>query len=178
MSICTEEGCERPVSARQLCNAHYKWRRYNNVPLPDRVRAENAGKPCSTPQCSRKAATSGMCHACYAQKRRSGTVERQRIVGDIEGRMWQHSVATDAGCWEWQARVDAKGYPHIQASGKYQRMYVAAFDLYVGERPDGWHVHHLCWNKRCWNPAHLVAVTPTHHALIHRWSPEHRAASR
>jgi hypothetical protein len=176
MSECIEVGCQRPSKSRQLCERHYKQRRYRGEELPPRVRAENVGKPCSTPNCPRKAMTSGLCPACYAQMKRTGSVERQRIVGDILGRMWQHSIITDAGCWEWQAKADQKGYPRIQTNSGYQGMHIASYDFHVGERPDGWQVHHLCWNKRCWNPAHLVAVTPAHHALIHRWSEQHRAA--
>ena len=33
--------------------------------------------------------------------------------------------------------------------------------------PEGWHVHHLCENNRCRNPAHLIAVSPEDHAKIH-----------
>lgn len=70
-------------------------------------------------------------------------------------------ISEDAnGCWVWQGSVDTRGYAHMRANGKTQRVHRVAYRLWVADLPDGPGTHaavvmHICDNRRCCNPAHL-----------------------
>jgi hypothetical protein len=63
-------------------------------------------------------------------------------------------VNTETGCWEWLKSLDYNGYP---VNAQHRVAYVVAGN----HIPRGHQVDHLCSNKRCGNPTHLEAVTPT-----------------
>lgn len=64
------------------------------------------------------------------------------------------------GCWEWQGTISAHGYAH---SSKDSRPVPAARLVYkelVGDYDHTkYHLDHLCYNRKCVNPAHLEVVT-------------------
>lgn len=72
------------------------------------------------------------------------------------------------GCWIWQRRLSAKGYGALCAEGREVRAHRASYELAHGEIPDGFHIHHLCRNRRCINPDHLEAIDGRDHPVLHR----------
>lgn len=70
----------------------------------------------------------------------------------------QSKVEVDQrGCWNWLGSRDTSGYPRFYAS-KVVAVHRIIYRLCrndVGSEP----IHHICGNKVCVNPAHLVAVT-------------------
>lgn len=66
------------------------------------------------------------------------------------------------GCWLWQGMIDKTGgYPRWYAGDTEDRWaHRLAFKLASGVIPPGWHIDHLCFVRRCVNPAHLEAVPP------------------
>lgn len=67
-------------------------------------------------------------------------------------------------CIEWQGEIDKDGYgkyPVCRAGVKHRWMaHRFAYTLAKGVIPAGYHVDHLCRNRRCVNVEHLEAVPP------------------
>jgi hypothetical protein len=71
------------------------------------------------------------------------------------------------GCRPWLAGVDAEGYGRVWHDGRQQYGHRVVYLLLVGAIPDGHDVHHVCGQRACVNPAHLVAVDRRGHNALH-----------
>jgi hypothetical protein len=84
----------------------------------------------------------------------------------LADRFWskvEHRGASD--CWEWTAGTLSKGRYGGFYDGKMRHAHRVAYELCVGEIPDGLVIDHLCGNTLCVNPAHLEAVTQRENIL-------------
>jgi hypothetical protein len=72
-------------------------------------------------------------------------------------------------CWTWTASHDDRGRPQFRISrtGGVKKAHRIAWELKHGPVPEGRDLHHLCENRRCVNPAHLVPARPGEHDEIH-----------
>src|SRR3990167_9081408 len=68
-------------------------------------------------------------------------------------RFWS-KVSKTKSCWNWTSATDEKGYPLFWKDGACRRL-AAMLDV-----PDGLQVSHLCKNKQCVKPSHIVFETP------------------
>lgn len=79
-------------------------------------------------------------------------------------RIAKHSRPLPNGCIEWTGAINAHGYGQSSyyVDGKQRNCNAHRFSYLVthGEIPEGMHVHHVCYNRRCINPAHLELRTP------------------
>lgn len=79
----------------------------------------------------------------------------------------EHRVPGFGPCWVWLASVNKPdGYGQFvrKRGGQQLKRYVHryTFELFVGEIPEGWEVHHECGVRVCCNPDHLEARPPEH----------------
>lgn len=89
-------------------------------------------------------------------------------------------------CWEWTGVVRQHGYGVLTIDGAERYAHRLAYHLHVGPIPRGWEIDHVCHgiavdcgtceeggacrHRRCWNPAHLEAITAYENARrgVHR----------
>jgi len=108
--------------------------------------------PCGTPIRLDAAETawgrpvSDACPRCW--KFRPGLAERL-------SRKLDFSAGPD-GCWLWTGAKVHNGYGHISdGRGRLIATHRAAYQVWVGQIPDGLNVLHRCDVRACCNPAHL-----------------------
>jgi hypothetical protein len=134
---------------------------------------------CRGPECSRTAASKGLCRAHYLQlsKGKPLTVLVERIPSlnekgrkpSLVDRLFYFAVKT-AGCWDWRGKKDKAGYAKIVASDprtKRMRVVLAhrvswayANNVDYELLPRDLSIDHLCRKRDCTNPAHLALVSP------------------
>jgi hypothetical protein len=68
----------------------------------------------------------------------------------------QRVVQSSTGCWLWQLSLTHDGYA---ASHWVSGVHRLAYEIWVGQIPDGLELDHLCRVRHCVNPDHLEAVT-------------------
>lgn len=68
---------------------------------------------------------------------------------------WERVDCVDSGCWEWTGGKINVGY----GSFRRQLVHRLSYEEYDGPIPDGYVIHHLCHNRICLNPEHLIAIT-------------------
>lgn len=87
-------------------------------------------------------------------------------------RFWDRVTIDPAGCWTWSAPSNRDGYGRVGRHGKQSLAHRVAYELIVGQIPEGMQLDHLChtWDtechggackhRSCVNPNHLEPVTP------------------
>ncbi len=66
---------------------------------------------------------------------------------------------TDSDCWRWLGKINTYGYACFWYRGGEYKASRFAYELLVGEIPEGLEIDHLCRNRGCVNPTHLEPVT-------------------
>jgi hypothetical protein len=75
----------------------------------------------------------------------------------VQARFWSKVKRNGTnGCIEWIGAVDRGGYGRFLLNGKIARAHRVAWEIANGPIAPGLLVRHLCRNRRCVNPAHLL----------------------
>lgn len=83
--------------------------------------------------------------------RPDGSKDLERFVSKV--------YLAPSGCWIWLAGTSKRqGYGQFQLDGRKQPAHRAAWQLLIGEIPEGASLDHLCRVRRCVRPLHLDPV--------------------
>jgi hypothetical protein len=100
--------------------------------------------------------------------------ERHPVWQTVEAAAFFASTREDkeSGCLIWEGNADPSGYGRTSLGGRLQAAHRVAYQLkHRYTLSPSVHLHHVCRNKRCVNPTHLLPVDPAGehgHATIHR----------
>ena len=114
---------------------------------------------CSVEGCEKPHLAKGLCGMHWQRQAKHGTTEPQERRTPVADRFWL-KVSPTGFCWEWTGAHDRNGYGMFNRGDKVDRAHRVAYELLVGEIPEGLHLDHLCRNRGCCNPDHLEPVTP------------------
>jgi HNH endonuclease len=130
--ICSVETCERTVTARGWCTAHYKkWAKYGD-PLAGREFERVTGSPADR---------------FWAKVDKNGPVPEER--------------PELGACWIWTKSGSKRGYGSFRPGGERRKVpaHRWSYEAANGPIPEGLELDHLCRNHPCVRPSHLEAVT-------------------
>ncbi len=77
----------------------------------------------------------------------------------VSARVTSGAVVLPSPCWLWHGATSADGYGSVSDGARVVKVHRLAWESANDQSiPDGWEVDHICFNRRCVNPAHLEAV--------------------
>ena len=115
---CSFDGCDSPIKAKRLCNAH------------------------------------------YLQERKHGSLTPARKAFDsLADRIESNSTRTESGCRVWAGHIGPDGYARTKFEGVTRLVHRLAYQDEYGDIEDHETVNHLCGNRACSEPSHLVGAS-------------------
>ena len=62
-------------------------------------------------------------------------------------------------CWNWNKSITSAGYGQFTRNKKYWTTHTFVYTQIYGEIPKGNIIRHICHNRKCCNPNHLIIGT-------------------
>lgn len=154
--------------------------------VPDRPASEllrelEAEKPCGHPDTLENTYTRpngwSECRVCKRTGQARAKAKRRKPPVTLSARLLDRmSIGGLNECWFWQGAPDASGYGKVRVRGKSMNAHRAVYQWLVGEIPEGRMLHHVCEERRCVNPRHLIPVTQREHQEHHDYKGNRHAA--
>lgn len=86
------------------------------------------------------------------------TIERPKV--NITERFLSHvDKNTPNGCHIWTGALNINDYGNFYYNERYVSAHVASYEIFKEKIPEGKEIHHLCENRKCVNPDHLILET-------------------
>lgn len=79
-------------------------------------------------------------------------------------RVVQVHTGFDSPCWIWTGRVDPDGYGEAKYRGAKRFTHRISYARKHGETPARRDVEHLCRQRACLNPSHIISLPPKENA--------------
>ena len=184
--------CERQHHAHGYCKSHdqaAKEHRAKTGRHPAAVYEAKRHLGCEFPQCTTSVerfnfteTTLKLCQAHYKQwirlplgersLDRLNPLEMSRLPCPLEEALLR-KIRKTRGCWHWEGfTVTDPKRPAAKSYGRFKRpesssnvAHRIAYEVWVGEIPEGMDIHHKCANTLCVKPAHLQLATKAENSL-------------
>ncbi|GAA3948107.1 HNH endonuclease signature motif containing protein [Microbacterium soli] len=156
---CAVDGCRLAYRSGGFCWKHLAEAHANGSVVRDLRFSENRPElepvacgveGCESPAKYRK---KRLCNAHYLRIWNHGDTALPAPLTLAE--RLDEGIASRDGCWLWGGPISTAGYGRIGSEYAHR----ISHEVYIGPIPDGYQVDHLCFVRRCVNPAHLEAVT-------------------
>lgn len=168
--ICSVKGCNHLIASRNLCSTHYSRWRLHGDPLI-LLRPHKAPPTCSIQGCESPYVAKGYCSKHYQRWERSGNPHNAggRQYPALEERFWKKVDKRGPDeCWPWCAGKTKGGHGSFGLRpGIIRSAHRVAWELTYDRASGGLDLHHICENKLCVNPIHLLLLTRSEHARLH-----------
>lgn len=128
---------------------------------------------CSIEGCYRTHCANGYCMKHYVQNRRTGnpiprTRKPVKIPISSQDRFWERVDKTGV-CWEWTGYCIPSGYGWLARADGHHYAHRYAYEItHDVKLLKDQHVHHVCSNRRCVRPNHLLVVQAEEHLRMAR----------
>jgi hypothetical protein len=163
---CSIQGCDKPHYAFGWCQMHYRrWKNHGDpaVVLSRSGRRRDLSPPvCAIMGCEELVGlkgAKGLCVRHYDFARRNGVPEPRHRPSATE-RFWSRVSKTDE-CWFWMGTLNPAGYGVFnlgnRAGNKTVLAHRFAYEQVAGPILEE-SLDHLCYVRRCVNPAHMEPV--------------------
>lgn len=156
---CAVDGCDRPVTIRELCQMHYqRWRLSGDTGQAKPIKIDGPQRQCSVDGCDRQAEAKGLCLMHYQRVKKfgePGPAKSVRKTPTVRNEEWP--VCTVEGC---NRPVKAQNLCSLHYGRKRARGTTGPVDVERVPRPDH------CSVDGCERPVKGRGMCGTHYA---RW---------
>lgn len=115
---------------------------------------------CSVSDCPLPIKARGMCNAHYLQARKGVDLTPVRNwLATPNERLERNSVRSPEGCRVWIGHIGVDGYGRTKFEGVTRLVHRIAYSLHNDDLEDHETINHLCGNRACSEPTHLIGAS-------------------